>query len=151
MACMSRKSFGWSRKGARFCHEVGCTCRDRCARRSARTSFASLRTRHSPPFCAPVQRQLLTGLKAGSTSRSNRHVYRFSRGGMRTVLNAGWKANSSAVSMAYRRSEEHPSELQSLMRNSYARFRLKKKKKNHLHKIIQTKRLRESDHTSTAQ
>src|SRR3546814_4931998 len=33
-----------------------------------------------------------------------------------------------------RRSEEHTSELQSLMRNSYAVFCLKKKKKKHKHK-----------------
>src|SRR3546814_3166861 len=34
--------------------------------------------------------------------------------------------------MNHNRSEEHTSELQSLMRNSYAVFCLKKKKKNHL-------------------
>src|SRR3546814_4825676 len=36
-----------------------------------------------------------------------------------------------------RRTEEHTSELQSLMRNSYAVFCLKKKKTNHTHKQIQ--------------
>src|SRR3546814_2479460 len=39
----------------------------------------------------------------------------------RTAVPAAWRARN--------RSEEHTSELQSLMRNSYAVFRLKKKKK----------------------
>src|SRR3546814_3462096 len=41
------------------------------------------------------------------------------------------------------RSEEHTSELQSLMRNSYAVFCLKKKKKNHL--IISQRSLHHND------
>src|SRR3546814_8872652 len=39
----------------------------------------------------------------------------------------------AGVLMAIGRSEEHTSELQSLMRNSYAVFCLKKKKKNKIH------------------
>src|SRR3546814_2291780 len=40
------------------------------------------------------------------------------------------RARSSTLRSATRRSEEHTSELQSLMRNSYAVFCLKKKKQN---------------------
>src|SRR3546814_4546193 len=43
---------------------------------------------------------------------------------------AGWNAVSSYGSYLSIRSEEHTSELQSLMRNSYAVFCLKKKTKN---------------------
>src|SRR3546814_4413792 len=41
--------------------------------------------------------------------------------------------------LAFNRSEEHTSELQSLMRISYAVFCLKKKKKNHQQTLIPTK------------
>src|SRR3546814_5357142 len=41
------------------------------------------------------------------------------------------RANGEIVCRINARSEEHTSELQSLMRNSYAVFCLKKKKKNH--------------------
>src|SRR3546814_6092490 len=43
-------------------------------------------------------------------------------------------AANIALSLASLRSEEHTSELQSLMRISYAVFCLKKKKKNKIHK-----------------
>src|SRR3546814_9067984 len=43
-----------------------------------------------------------------------------------------WNA-TSAIDVTLERSEEHTSELQSLMRTSYAVFCLKKKKKNHTH------------------
>src|SRR3546814_7434203 len=43
------------------------------------------------------------------------------------------------VTTAYNRSEEHTSELQSLMRISYAVFCLKKKNTNQLHQIKATK------------
>src|SRR3546814_1038871 len=46
----------------------------------------------------------------------------------RDVLSAGGTAADAAVAM-YFRSEEHTSELQSLMRSSYAVFCLKKKRK----------------------
>src|SRR3546814_2090194 len=39
-----------------------------------------------------------------------------------------WGSTSFSLAVAIRRSEEHTSELQSLMRNSYAVFCLKKKK-----------------------
>src|SRR3546814_2629354 len=42
----------------------------------------------------------------------------------------GWFAAVAAVELGIFRSEEHTSELQSLMRNSYAVFCLKKKKNN---------------------
>src|SRR3546814_4703411 len=44
------------------------------------------------------------------------------------MLKHAYKGNSTAS-----RSEEHPSELQSLMRTSYAVYCLKKKKTTHLH------------------
>src|SRR3546814_3830338 len=44
---------------------------------------------------------------------------------------------SSNVEVSFSRSEEHTSELQSLMRNSYAVFCLKKKKNNDIITIIQ--------------
>src|SRR3546814_10445306 len=49
---------------------------------------------------------------------------------------AAWTTRSSAISQAsigMARSEEHTSELQSLMRISYAVFCLKKKKRNKIH------------------
>src|SRR3546814_6620655 len=50
-------------------------------------------------------------------------------GGERIPLDGRVVAGTSAVNQAPIRSEEHTSELQSLMRNSYAVFCLKKKKK----------------------
>src|SRR3546814_7892119 len=44
-------------------------------------------------------------------------------------MNVGEKADDEALAKQYARSEEHTSELQSLMRTSYAVFCLKKKKK----------------------
>src|SRR3546814_10118046 len=43
-----------------------------------------------------------------------------------------YNASKGAVTTLTKRSEEHTSELQSLMRNSYAVFCLKKKKKKHM-------------------
>src|SRR3546814_4103837 len=47
-----------------------------------------------------------------------------------TGMALAFKRRSSKAYLKYKRSEEHTSELQSLMRNSYAVFCLKKKKKN---------------------
>src|SRR3546814_5040137 len=47
-----------------------------------------------------------------------------------TPLAVGWSTMSTSISAA--RSEEHTSELQSLMRISYAVFCLKKKKSQHI-------------------
>src|SRR3546814_6571023 len=55
----------------------------------------------------------------------------------RGAAKAGNRASRSTS--AARRSEEHTSELQSLMRISYAVFCLKKKKKNHQKKTAQSK------------
>src|SRR3546814_1100460 len=46
------------------------------------------------------------------------------------VSDAVWRVGASAGGLAVLRSEEHTSELQSLMRISYAVFCLKKKKQN---------------------
>src|SRR3546814_9502245 len=48
-----------------------------------------------------------------------------------------------------KRSEEHTSELQSLMRISYAVFCLKKKKKNHKHTDTQKKNIQNQDKYKT--
>src|SRR3546814_8012479 len=48
----------------------------------------------------------------------------------------------SVMAKAVRRSEEHTSELQSLMRSSYAVFCLKKKKKHIANVVIKTKKQR---------
>src|SRR3546814_1347854 len=57
---------------------------------------------------------------------------------MTTATPCGWRLSqmqraTSAVSRSCTRSEEHTSELQSLMRNSYAVFCLKKKKESTTH------------------
>src|SRR3546814_9007195 len=58
-------------------------------------------------------------------------------GGTVTIATELWKLNGNAAAHGLPRSEEHTSELQSLMRNSYAVFCLKKKnntvsKSNHI-------------------
>src|SRR3546814_6068255 len=62
-----------------------------------------------------------------------------------------WARSCRAIGIARgktaRRSEEHTSELQSLMRISYAVFCLKKKKSLHYYTKIHTKRL--TNHTNT--
>src|SRR3546814_5200331 len=50
------------------------------------------------------------------------------------TYSAAWRLNSPDPARRSRRSEEHTSELQSLMRISYAVFCLKKKKKKRKHK-----------------
>src|SRR3546814_9486921 len=50
-----------------------------------------------------------------------------------------WTAKEAVVKAIGRRSEEHTSELQSLMRISYAVFCLKKKKKKYKNKTTQTR------------
>src|SRR3546814_3653109 len=52
------------------------------------------------------------------------------RAGLETVVPSGGSVRSGAVELWLERSEEHTSELQSLMRISYAVFCLKKKKNN---------------------
>src|SRR3546814_2687039 len=53
-----------------------------------------------------------------------------------TVNGYSYHSTESAVSAALERSEEHTSELQSLMRISYAVFCLKKKKQYHINRIM---------------
>src|SRR3546814_6976522 len=50
---------------------------------------------------------------------------------MKTALSMPSRKRPTSTSRCGRRSEEHTSELQSLMRNSYAVFCLKKKKQKH--------------------
>src|SRR3546814_9421935 len=70
------------------------------------------------PVCAQTRRRCA---HPGSGLRKNRAIDAPARAG----------SNSAATSTKTRnRSEEHTSELQSLMRNSYAVFRLKKKTKH---------------------
>src|SRR3546814_4777748 len=58
-------------------------------------------------------------------------LYQLSYLGTRGAVGMGRPKRPPAPSAARSRSEEHTSELQSLMRNSYAVFCLKKKKKQH--------------------
>src|SRR3546814_1780715 len=51
---------------------------------------------------------------------------------LKLAVDAGFDVSQAAFVTAYLRSEEHTSELQSLMRISYAVFCLKKKKKPHM-------------------
>src|SRR3546814_2656818 len=72
---------------------------------------------------------------ASGTSRTDRARRRAGRSTRRRPARRAAAARSSARGGERFRSEEHTSELQSLMRNSYAVFCLKKKNKNkqHLH------------------
>src|SRR3546814_1780104 len=72
-----------------------------------------------------------SSLRVFEKSRMSRYAARSTRPTARTGRLA------SAIAVAIRRSEEHTSELQSLMRISYAVFCLKKKKKIKKHKILQ--------------
>src|SRR3546814_3004262 len=68
--------------------------------------------------------------------RSDRGVDRVARRPVR--IEDGRAALDHAINDLFQRSEEHTSELQSLMRISYAVFCLKKKKKNQDHKNTNT-------------
>src|SRR3546814_7045761 len=91
------------RFGFQFCREGRCRGE---ARRSCSLSFHSLHSLHSR--CFPTESSRLKPLPQASDQP------------------VGPQSSASASS----RSEEHTSELQSLMRISYAVFCLKKKKKN---------------------
>src|SRR3546814_2571997 len=72
----------------------------------------------------------------GGEARQEPHIGLHSRSSARTPHlydNVGAVEQRSRVGLRYRRSEEHTSELQSLMRISYAVFCLKKKK-NTMHR-----------------
>src|SRR3546814_7284158 len=75
----------------------------------------------SPFVWLRVMRLKPTSPSASSTSGFGRTL----------VTSFLWYAQLSVVSNSPPRSEEHTSELQSLMRNSYAGFCLKKKTKTH--------------------
>src|SRR3546814_2522297 len=103
--------------------------RSRCANkpisRHSRSAFedAAIVMRTSPLM--PLRRPVLAAPRRGGHARAHRR-----RDGVRG-RNAGRDpAPRRAAALARERSEEHTSELQSLMRISYAVFCLKKKKKN---------------------
>src|SRR3546814_3685914 len=68
--------------------------------------------------------------------------------GSAAALNACacWPQSRLVSQEAWMRSEEHTSELQSLMRISYAVFCLKKKKTTHRRKYNQQKNMRQHEH-----
>src|SRR3546814_10541068 len=92
------------------------------------------------PFCRKTltmasrresKRRRKTNPPSSETAPTGRKDYRQRRlRGQEIMLRRGWKL--SAPKAAPRRSEEHTSELQSLMRLSYAVFCLKQKKKKQL-------------------
>src|SRR3546814_4407477 len=87
-----------------------------------------------------------------SDSNADRFGHAFQKLGMRIVDAVGITQFQHCVDFAIchgRRSEEHTSELQSLMRISYAVFCLKKKKDQHLHQT--TKRTRSHKHNKQTQ
>src|SRR3546814_953738 len=86
------------------------------------TLFRSCRSIRSPP--SPRPSLACYQCRCGTRVMWGRSIRPYARRGL--VLTRLW------------RSEEHTSELQSLMRISYAVFCLKKKKKNHTHKRITT-------------
>src|SRR3546814_2991015 len=88
------------------------------------------------------QRRMLPRARLGRASEGQPQLSR--RG--RAIRALNWFARKHEVFPKPRRSEEHTSELQSLMRNSYAVFCLKKKKKQqdtiHNKQNYKTKRIR---------
>src|SRR3546814_10410046 len=73
---------------------------------------------------------------AGTQDRGSVHVYGRSaaaRRGVRQSADVSGRCLSGMERSAQQRSEEHTSELQSLMRNSYAVFCLKKKNRRQYH------------------
>src|SRR3546814_10690571 len=100
------------------------------------TRFRSLAARRSPAD-SRSKRLLKTVLEQHHARSRDRHWQVVDRGVWSRVTRrraAGWRSSVSRVSL-YRlhRSEEHTSELQSLMRISYAVFCLKKKKETPTH------------------
>src|SRR3546814_4013953 len=73
------------------------------------------------------------GAAAGDHDRIRGLLHRRSLSQRVSRTNEGAAAPSEAATSGGSRSEEHTSELQSLMRISYAVFCLKKKKSNHRH------------------
>src|SRR3546814_4717929 len=77
------------------------------------------------------------GMKATSRLRTKRHETAFPRIMPCSTAQNVRQYSTTTARMAPSRSEEHTSELQSLMRTSYAVFCLKQKKNNYNHTIIQ--------------
>src|SRR3546814_2599654 len=79
----------------------------------------------APPAASPCTKRRRDGLSSPSTARP-KESNDMDNSGKRQKTRLG----ASGKGLAQSRSEEHTSELQSLMRISYAVFCLKKKKKN---------------------
>src|SRR3546814_2967434 len=84
--------------------------------------------RHHPP--SPNSVRLPTAHSDSSLSRRNEHDDRSSQLDQRLTAAFRHASSTQRIRAAGRRSEEHTSELQSLMRNSYAVFCLKNKKQH---------------------
>src|SRR3546814_2420826 len=82
------------------------------------------------PFVAPARRPDVCGPRFISTMPKETSMD-FTKHPATTVLHSGYRSDPTTHAVAvpiYQRSEEHTSELQSLMRSSYAVFCLQKKK-----------------------
>src|SRR3546814_3224272 len=95
-----------------------------------------------PQLRLVVRQRAWTRADAGAKAQASEPRFRgASARPSRPADGCGWRQHGTAAAAvrdrgrAYRRrSEEHTSELQSLMRNSYAVFCLKKKKQTYIHK-----------------
>src|SRR3546814_4524889 len=81
-------------------------------------------------FRSPVLYQLCDGGSGWDCRRTWRSMHALARGRGQYVRSDSYRDRADRGSLAPVRSEEHTSELQSLMRISYAVFCLKKKKKS---------------------
>src|SRR3546814_8930022 len=95
-------------------------------------AFAKKKKTQTPDFTLSVAfrsaaREIQTALDTGDTATANARIE--SLGGLAQTPAEKYTAAALRMQLAGKRSEEHTSELQSLMRNSYAVFCLTKKKK----------------------
>src|SRR3546814_7682683 len=106
------------------------------------------RPRHPRPAAGDQPRPADGGRRLRAPHRPDRAQWRHGRGAVAGVAGRGRAAQPDPADAEDRdrRSEEHTSELQSLMRISYAVFCLKKKKKTALHTIYKPVTVKKETH-----